>query len=159
MPAGVEVARTPVGQPETVVVYMAPERPVVGIVHFEVVVFRTDTRKPVRELQLRVHGDPPSGGDRQTSRALDTLDRPGIYAGNLDMERAGTWSVSVDVVSTPDTPPVSLAFPVEIRARVRASTALGTLVWALITVGIVGGAVWLWWSSKKARRARQITPG
>ncbi len=152
-PAGVEVARTPPGQPDTVAVYMEPERPVVGVVHFEVAVSRTDTGEPVRELQVRVYGNPPSGADRQTSRALDTADRPGIYAGNIEMDRAGTWSMSVDLVSTPDAPPVSLTFPVEVRARVRASTALGTLVWALITAAIVGGAGWLWWSSKRARRA------
>ena len=155
-PAGVEVARTPPGGPETVVVYMEPDRPVVGSVHFEVAVSSADTGKPVRELQVRVYGDPPLEGTRQTSRALDTAERPGIYAGNLEMDNAGTWSMSVDLVSTPDAEPVSLTFPVEVRARVRASTALGTLVWALITAAIVGGVGGLWWSSKKATRSRRI---
>lgn len=148
------MARTPPGGPETVVVYMEPELPVVGGVHFEVAVSRTDTGQPIRELQVRVYGDPPVEGTRQTSRALDTNERPGIYAGNLEMDKAGTWVVSVDLVSTPDAPPVSLKFPVEVRARGRAATGLGTLVWALISAAIVGGVAWLWWSSKRARRVR-----
>jgi hypothetical protein len=153
-PQGVEVARGDIGEGYAAAVYMRPERPVAGLVLFEVSVTRTGTGMAAEGLQVRLYAQPAQGGDLQTARALSTPDRSGLYTAKLEMDRAGIWGVQVDVSLSPDAPPLGrLEFDVEVRARARSSPALGTAVWALVTAAIVGGSVWLWYSSRKARRA------
>jgi hypothetical protein len=148
--AGFEAARRQIGDYE-VSVHIRPSRLIVGSGHFEIAVkpLRDDT-PPVNAL-VRLTGT-PRNGEAQTARALNTPDMPDVYVTNLELERAGTWDMSVEVDAGGNHAAVEFQVEVFARARDPGSSATGTAVWALVVVAFAGGAVWLVVLSRRSRR-------
>ncbi len=138
----------------SVLVTMLPESPVVGIVHFEVALTSLATGTPASGVEVRLYATPRESGERQTARALDSPASPGRYASKLELERAGVWDVAVEI--GPGAQDGRGQFAITVRSRTRGSGggALGSAVWAIVSVSIVGGALWLYFGSRRARRRR-----
>ena len=132
-----------------------PEQPVAGLVHLEARLTVAASDRPVTGAEVRMHADPPAGGERQTSRALNTPGDPGVYVANLELASPGRWRLTLEVTSGGETHEGSFDLDVRARARDPSAAPLGTAVWALISLSIVAGGAWLVYS---ARRARRRTP-
>ena len=150
---GTELLRTATPQ-YGLSVHVRPERLVAGIGQFEVTLERPGTGEPVRGAVVRLFAAHPDGGERQTARALDTPARPGRYVSKIEFDRAGQWAMEVEVAYGGTTFQAPFEAVVQARTRASGSTFLGSVVWAVMSAAIFGGALWLVYSSKRARRRR-----
>lgn len=133
---------------KAVTVSVQPADPVAGLAHF-VAVF-----EPATDVnEVRLFGQPPEG-ERETVRMLDEPGAPGRFVANFEFSSAGTWAMEVQFQA--GTARSSAPFLVEVGGLTRSAgrAPLGTAVWALITLAIIGGGAWLVWTARKARAGR-----
>ncbi len=154
-PAGTEITRQQTGGYD-ISIYVSPDQPRADWAVFTVFPRMADTGEPVESAVVHVYGSPADGGRRQGSPALNTPDDRGRYIGRLNLlSYVGLWAIEAEVDGPAGV--ASVTAPVEVvpRALARENLPYGTTVWALIIVAFVGGALWLVYSSKRARRKQQ----
>ncbi|MEK9675428.1 MAG: hypothetical protein VW271_02655 [Chloroflexota bacterium] len=141
--------------PYSIQVQVSPPNPIVGITRVAVRVRDAETDEDLPEVFVRVFGTPADEGERQYSPALNSPADRTFYLSQLDLETAGQWALDVEVES--DLGQGSTVMPVIVQSRVRSGSGngWGTALFVLISLSFVGGALWLWYSSKQALRERE----
>jgi len=141
--------------PYSIQVQVSPPNPIVGITRVAVRVRDAETDEDLPEVFVRVFGTPADEGERQYSPALNSPADRTFYLSQLDLETAGQWAIDVEVES--DLGQGSTVMPVIVQSRVRSGSGngWGTALFVLISLSFVGGALWLWHSSKQALRERE----
>jgi hypothetical protein len=141
--------------PYSIQVQVSPPNPIVGITRVAVRVRDAETDEDLPEVFVRVFGTPADEGERQYSPALNSPADRTFYLSQLDLETAGQWAIDVEVES--DLGQGSTVMPVIVQSRVRSGSGngWGTALFVLISLSFVGGALWLWYSSKQALRERE----
>jgi hypothetical protein len=127
---------------------------VVGIVR--VVVEPTDaaTGEIVENALVRVFATPNEEGERQYSPALNSPTDRSLYFAQFELDRAGVWAIDVEVDSDLGREVAITQTEVRSRSRSGSNTVIGTAIFGLVSLGFIGGSLWLWHSSKKARARR-----
>lgn len=141
--------------PHTVQVQVSPAAPRAGISRFAVRVRDSKTGQDIDDAIVRIFGTPSERGEKQYSPALNSPFDPVFYLAQLELEHAGVWAIDIEIESGLGIGTTVLSLPVGSRTRSATGTGWGTALFLLVTLAFVGGASWLWYSSKKGRQ-RQV---
>ena len=147
--ATVEVVRTNIG-PYEIMVGALPNPPKAGFVHLTVTVTDLATSLPVTDASVRVFVRRQGDERRGQAVLLNSPAAPGYYDANVNLPRSGLWQFSIEVSADQGQETIDLSFSVESQAQ----TLSGRLTWSVMTAVIVLGAVYVWWTARKARRRR-----
>ena len=123
----------------------------IGQVQFYVTILEADTGMPVPDALVVLRSLHEEDGVEGWAAALNTPDTPDLFEARMSLRNSGIWQVSVDVGSSlgrVTVPVVSLEVP-----SPRHYSA-GTLVFAGVFVVLALGGLYLWWSTRRARRQR-----
>ena len=140
--------------PHIVQVQVSPAIPAEGILRFAVRIRNAETGEDVDGAIVRVFGTPSEKGERQYSPALNSPFDPTFYLAQLEFEDAGIWAVDIEVESELGSGTTVLSLQVISRTRGATGLGWGTALYFLTTLALIGGGLWLWHSSKKARRGQ-----
>lgn len=144
-----------VAGPHLVQVQVSPAAPKVGIVRFAVRVRNLETGEDIDDAIVRIFGTPSERGEKQYSPALNSPFDPIFYLSQLDFEESGIWAVDVEVESSLGTGSTVLSIRVSPPSRGATANVWGSALYLLVTLAFIGGATWLWYSSKKARQRQR----
>ena len=119
-----------------------------GIVHFAVTVLVADDLTPVERAVVNVVAISPDGVAIQ-ARAVTAPGPKGIYETNLALEPGGLWSVTVDVHKEGLGNAIhEVSLPVgDLQLS---AVLLGTVLWFLTAMALLGGGYYLWRRSRSA---------
>ena len=144
--------------PYEIGVTIDPSTPSVGAVHIIITVLNATTRQPVPDARVRIRtrneGDDTGGW----ALALNYPRVPERYEANVNLETGGTWDVSVEVSSAMGEVLLEIP-PLEVRKRAQSSAA--GFVFVGVSLVILLGGVYVWWSIRRVQRKRTaaLTPG
>lgn len=138
--------------PYEVSIGIQPDKPVVGIVHFSVVVVDLETSQPVENANVLIIANNPEGEPTFQSPALNHPREPEFYEGNINFRSPGQWSILVRI-NTPDKAEVEVITPLNIRPHITNPGIEGTFVLSLIVLALVGGSIYVWYSGRRQKRA------
>ena len=133
-------------------VQVSPGAPQEGIVRFAIRIRDPQTGEDLDDAIVRVFGTPSERGERQYTPALNSPFDPIFYLAQLELENAGIWAIDVEVESELGSGVTVLSLQVNSRTRTLTGSGWGTALFALVSFVFIGGASWLWYSSKKARQ-------
>ena len=151
----VEIFREVDGQFEIVVAAL-PEKPNVGTVHFSVTPLEAATGAVVSDANVTL--TVRRGPDRRpiVARAVNTPAARQYYDANIKFSAAGDWSMTVEVRSD-ELGEATVEMPLIIDPQRIPPNSAGGYVLLGIVILLVGGAVHLWLSSRRARARRGPT--
>jgi len=121
-----------------------------GHAEFTITVREAATGRPVPNARVALWLQSPRSTDRTQSLALGGPDAPGRYAATLNLDAPGQWLVAVEVLG-PLGVGLAEAPPIEVPATRRFSA--GSWVFIGVTLVLLGGSLYLWRSSVRARRS------
>lgn len=142
--------------PYDVRISQSPARAVLGSVRIVVEPVDAETGLPVENALVRVFGTSPEGGERQYSPGLNSPSNRSLYFGQVVLEDEGVWTIDVEIDSPLGRSIAIAQTTIHGRARSSNGALVGTALFALVTGGFAGGGVWLWYSSKTARKRRDL---
>ena len=134
-----------------------PAPPRVGTVHFSVSGLDSVLRSPESDPRIMIVAINPSGEPVYQTPAIRDPTNPVLYEGNIIFRDVGAWSMSVTVV-TEQSGEGSVIVPMQVNAPSIEPGPEGTIVFALISLALFGGTAYLWYSARKARAARRVSP-
>jgi hypothetical protein len=142
--------------PYNVKISQSPARAVVGTIRIVIEPVDAETGLSVENAIVRVSGTPPGDGERQFSPALNSPTDRRLYFGQIVLEVAGLWTFDVEI-DAPQGRAVAIA-QTTIYGRARSSNGplVGTILFILVSGGFTGGGLWLWVTSKAARKRRDL---
>jgi hypothetical protein len=119
-----------------------------GQAELVVTVLDRASRQPVTDARVTLLLQSPRSTEWARSLALGGPDAPGRYSARVNLDAPGVWQMAVEVSSplgtvAVDTPPV----PVPAMRRFTS----GSWVFVGVTLTLVGGALYVWWSARRAR--------
>jgi len=120
-----------------------------GHADFVVTVLDRASRQPVTGAQVALLFQGPRSTEWARSLALSGPDAPGRYSARVNLDAPGIWQVALEVSSPLGTVGVD-APPVLVPAMRRFSS--GSWVFVGVTLVLAGGALYLWWSARRAKR-------
>lgn len=123
-----------------------------GSVRYTVMVFNAQNGRPVPDARVVVRARHQEEGIEGWATALNTPITPESYRGQIELDRPGTWLMSVDVTSPLGR--VAVEVPPQQVPQPRQSQA-GGLVFASISGVLFIGAGYLVWSIRRAQQKRE----
>ena len=136
-----------------VTVEVVPPRPTVGAVHFVVQPRLLEGGEGLTDAVVMVVVDDDSGEPAYESVASSTVDRPTDYRARVVIDRAGEWTVRVNVrMGGGD--PVELSFPLHTSERASIGGVAGTIVFLVVLAVLVGIAGFLAYSARRGGHTR-----
>ncbi len=141
--------------PYDVKIIQFPARAIVGTLRIIVEPKDAETGQPVENALVRIFGTPPEEGERQFSPGLNSPTDRTRYFGQLELDDAGLWTLDIEIDGDHGRAIAITQATIHERARSGEATLIGTIVFILISAAFVGAGVWLWYSSKRARRRRE----
>ena len=129
---------------------IAPAEPVVGLLHISVLVQQAGTEQPLSgaAVRLRAAGPPESAG-AVSADALGTAQTPHIYEGNLELDAAGAWTLTVAV----DAEPGAAMLELPLQARPGGPINLGYVAMGAIAALLVVAVAWTALQRNRSRPA------
>ena len=135
-----------------------PVRPIVGSVHISVIPHETATSRPVLDAAITVYAIDEDGEPVYKAPALLTPGSnetsPPYYDANITFRSPGDWVLRVQLEHE-SIGPATLDTPLRIGRQPLLPGAEGTVVFVLATGAIVGGVIYLWARSRRARRSEE----
>ena len=147
-----EIVRERAG-PYEVVVAILPERPAVGKVHFSITPMDASSGVLVTDADVVLVANNATGEPIYQSRAVNLPHTPHFYDANIKFESPGTWTmvISLENESVGD---ARLSFSLEIEEQAIIPARAGAVVFLGVFAVLVGGAVYVWQSARRASRRR-----
>ena len=128
-----------------------PDRPIVGVVHVTITPLDAESGDPVPDARVDVVAYDEAGDARYRARAVNTPIAPRYYDANFTIESEGDWTLVVDVQSE-RLGPATFNVPLSVGAQTYEPGLGGLLIWLLVIAAFVGGGLYVWYSSVRARR-------
>lgn len=150
---GEEVLRERVG-PYEVVVAILPERPAIGTVHFSITPLDASSGQLVTQVKIWLTAHDEKGEPVYAARAVNLPNTPRYYDTNVKFEEAGTWTIEL-TLEQESLGEATLSFPLEIESAAIGAGAGGGFVFLGVFAVLIGGAVYIWMSARRAARARE----
>ena len=150
---GDEVLRERTGAYE-IVVAILPERPAVGTVHFSITPLDASNGQLVTQAKIWLTAHDEKGEPVYAARAVNLPATPHYYDTNVKFEAAGTWTIEL-TLEQESLGEASLSFPLEIEPAAIGAGSGGGFVFMGVFAALIGGAVYLWMSARRAARARE----
>ncbi|MCZ6538296.1 MAG: hypothetical protein O6922_00525 [Chloroflexi bacterium] len=141
--------------PHLIQVQVSPPTPKEGILRFAVRVKDLETGEDIDGAIVGIFGTPSEQGDKQYSPALNSPFDPIFYLAQLEFEDAGIWAVDIEIESELGFGTTVLSLQVIPRTRGAAGSGWGTALYLIVSLALVGGGSWLWYTSKKARHRQK----
>ncbi len=135
-----------------ITVIMTPAEPEFWVAHYDVAVLDAATRQPVA-ADVKILATGPGAKSAGWAVAMPT-GKQGVYGADVNLDKAGTWDVSVNVNGSKGADFVSLSIAVPEVQR----TDMGLVVFALVLLFFAFGVWTLWREGRKARRQRLAAP-
>jgi hypothetical protein len=132
-------------------VQVSPGSPIVGTTRFAVRIRDSDTGDDIDDAIVRIFGTPAEKGEKQYSPALNSPFDPVFYLAQLDFEHAGLWAIDVEIETELGAAVTVMSLQVVPRARSGTGNRWGTSLFSLVSLALVAGVTWLWYSSKRTR--------
>ena len=146
-----QIFRGPAG-PYEVILTVQPQKPRVGTVHFAATVLHPGTQTLVENANVLIVAYNPDGEPTYQTPALNDPATPIHYKGNIIFRGAGQWSLAVRIDS--DLHGAAEArMPLHIAQPASTPGIEGALMLGLVTVALGGGAAYVAYSARRARRA------
>jgi hypothetical protein len=123
-----------------------------GSVRYTVMVFNAENARPVPDARVVVRARHQEEGIEGWATALNTPVAPERYQGQIELDRPGTWLISINVTSPLGR--VEVEVPSQQVPQPRQSQA-GGLVFASISGVLIIGAGYLVWSIRRAQQKRE----
>ena len=131
---------------------IAPAEPVVGLLHISVVVLRAEEEQPLSGAEVRLRADgPPESAGAVSAEALGTVQTPHIYEGNLELDAAGPWTLTVAVEAEPGAGLLELP----LQARPGSPINLGYVAMGAIAALLLVAVGWTALQRNRSRPARR----
>ena len=147
---GVEIFRGTQGAYE-IIVGMRPETPVVGSMHFSVTPRDPATKTLLLNVQITIVAHDPSGEPAYQVRAVNSPLVIEFYDANITIESPGDWTLQVKVhreaLGTE-----TFVVPLSVGEQGLTPSNVGTVVWLAVLGTLAGGAIYVWYRSRKALR-------
>jgi len=140
------------GGPYEIIVGVQPHKPKVGIMHISISVVEPGTDRPIDGVTIMVVAHDSLGEPIYQSPALQDPQEPKFYDANITFYEAGQWSLKIKVDSDARGPGEAMV-PMFISSTSLDPGIEGLAVLLIIVGGIVGGVVYLTWSSRRKRAA------
>ena len=134
-----------------------PAPPRVGTVHFSVFGLNSGRGSPIAEPRINIVAINSSGEHVYQTPAIKDPDNPDLYEGNILFRDAGEWSIEV-TVDTKEHGEGSVVIPIQINPASIEPGPEGSIVFALITLALLSGTAYLWYTARKARAASRANP-
>ena len=132
-------------------VQVSPGSPIVGTTRFAVRIRDSDTGDDIDDAIVRIFGTPAEKGEKQYSPALNSPFDPVFYLAQLDFEHAGLWAIDVEIETELGAAVTVMSLQVVPRARSGTGNRWGTSLFSLVSLALVAGVTWLWYSSIRSR--------
>ena len=146
----VEIYRGRQGSYE-IIVGILPGEPRLGTVHFSITPLDFATLLPVADAEIIIVAKDQQGMPIYQARALNTPEFPQYYDANITFESAGFWTMVVDVSEDElGEATVQIALAVEVQSI--GAGKYGGLVFLIVFLVLIGGALYVWYSSRRLRR-------
>ncbi len=120
-----------------------------GRAQFLVTLREQATGRPVTDARVSLWFQSPRSSDRAQTLALSGPDTPGVYEARVNLDSPGLWHVALEVTSPLGVALVDLP-PVPVPSARRFSD--GSWVFIGVTLVLVAGAGYVYWSARRARR-------
>ena len=141
-----------------IIVAVQPEVPVVGSVHVTVTPLDAETSAPVASAEVVVTASDAEGRAAYQVRAVNSPASPRYYDANITFERAGSWTLQVEVGSD-DLGRATVFVPLQVGESPLAPGIAGTVVWLAIIAVLVGGALLIWRAASRRQERRKLGGG
>jgi len=128
----------------------------VGTVQFLVTLRDEDTGQGIDDALVRVRVKHDRSGQETSATAVNSPNTPERYRARVSLKASGTWRVWVEVDGRLGRVAVEVA-PLDVPGLRRYSS--GTLVFMVVFMVLILGAVYVWWSSQKALKKRKSDSG
>ena len=123
-----------------------------GTARFSVTVLDAATGQPISDARVTIRTEHSEVGEAGWATALNLPERPEIYRARMTLEYPGSWDVSVDIdgpLGRVEAEVGSVSIPVPRQYFV------GTLVFAGVTLILLGGAAYMILCIRRAQRRRE----
>lgn len=104
---------------------------------------------PVTDADVRIIARQLDKGPEGRAIALHSPIAPGSYTADINLLKAGTWSLSF-VVTNPPIDEITITTTLEVRESLR-DIRTGTFGWIFVILVIVSGACYIWWRARSSR--------
>ena len=139
------------GGPYEIAVGILPEEPVVGTVHFSVTPRDAETAQPVTDARVAIVALDQHGEPTYQARAVNTPASPAYYDTNVTFEAPGEWTLQVDVHSE-KLGDGTVMVPLHVGEQSLPPVQAGGVIFFVLVLVLVGGAVYVWHSARRERR-------
>ena len=139
--------------PYEIIVGVQPERLLVGSIHFTVTPLDTETSLPVLKAEITLVAHDPQGRPSVQARAVNAPGSRRYYDANMTIDSPGEWTVVVEV-STEALGRATFTVPLKVEEAALSPRVAGTVVWSVVLAILAGGAAYVWYSARRARRGR-----
>ena len=136
-----------------VAVAITPRTPVVGGVHFSVEALDATTQNTVTDARVLIVAHDEDDVPIIQTLALNTPLAPDSYEGNLTFELPARWTLRIEVDS-PSLGAATFRVPLTVKSGTPLENPMGGIVFLGVIAALVGGTIYVWHSSRKARRRR-----
>jgi hypothetical protein len=123
-----------------------------GIVLVTATVTERATNAPVSDAKVRILRARAGADDQRWTFATLAPQIPGRYEARLGLEGTGTWNLSVEVIGPLGRVTESLP---STTVQERQTSLAGVVVFVIVFVVLVLGAVYVWWSARRELRKRE----
>ena len=137
-----------------IAVAVQPEAPKVGPVHFSISLTDAETSLGVTDATIVIIANDEGGEPTYQAPALNTPRSPQSYEANISFLASGRWTVEVRVESAGLGPAV-VSVPLDVEKLSIAANSWGALVLLGLIAVLIGGAAYVGYSARRARRGRQ----
>ena len=145
-----EITRKNIG-PYEIVVAIVPNPPAVGMVHFSVTPLLKSSGDLVNDAEIILVAYDKSGDAIYQSRAVNLPNSPHLYDANIKFRSPGIWRIEIQVAGD-DLEPINFPLHLTIYQQAIAPNPVGGIVLLTVVFILIGGAYYLWRSSKNKNR-------
>jgi hypothetical protein len=136
-----------------IVVWVEPERPVVGASHFTITPFNVETSAPVNDAAINIVANDPRGAPTYRVRALNAPSFRQQYEANITFETPGLWTLSGSVEQDA-LGRATVEVPLRVDELALGPSLAGTVAWLAVIGILVGGASYLWLKQRRVAARR-----
>ncbi len=141
-----------IAEPYDVRVDLYPSRLRIGTTVVAVYLWDATTCRPVQDAAITLwprHGD--AGEDKKvTAVNLGDESEPARYHAQMTLDAPGDWHVTIRIAG--DLGNAALEVPRTLTVEEARQDLGGRLVFIVVSLAIIAGAVYLWWSTQRRRR-------